>query len=66
MYCALGRQPQALEMAGQLCRSVPEEADAHALHLLLLEAQGISGQEEAARASEACCRLLRCDPGAHR
>ena len=66
MYCALGKHSQALEAASRLCELAPHDADAHALHLLLLQAQGIDGHEQASRAGNTCCQLLRCDPGAHR
>lgn len=66
MYCALGKQSQALEAVGQLCHLAPEDADVHALHLLLLKAQGITGHDQASIAGEACHQLLLCDPSAHR
>ena len=66
MYCALGKHSQALEAVAQLCRATPEDADVHALHLLLLQAQGIAGHDQASIAGEACHQLLLCDPGAHR
>jgi hypothetical protein len=66
MYCALGKQAQALEAASQLSKLAPHDADAHALHLLMLEAQSITDHVQASHAGEACCQLLKCDPGAHR
>ncbi|BDA43336.1 hypothetical protein COCOBI_04-3480 [Coccomyxa sp. Obi] len=65
MYCAVGKQSQALEAVGQLCKLAPEDADVHALHLLLLKAQGIVDHDQASIAGEACHQLLLCDPGAH-
>jgi hypothetical protein len=65
LYCAVGRHNQALDVASQLCSNAPEDANAHALHLLLLAFGGISS-ENAPEALVACRNLLRCDPSAQR
>jgi hypothetical protein len=66
MYSALGRQGQALTVAEELRAAAPEDANAHALYLLQLDAEGVASREAAIAAASVCHDLLRCDPGAER
>ena len=65
MHFATGRPEQALAAAKRAAESSPEDANAHALRLLCMEATGATDASPA-EALAACVDLLRCDGSSHR
>ncbi|KAK9830545.1 hypothetical protein WJX72_012387 [[Myrmecia] bisecta] len=61
MYMAAGKASQAMEVAEALRVAAPQDADAHALWILVKQTQG-GDQEDAERLLQAFLDLLRCDP----
>ena len=65
IYFATGRPEQALSAAESVAESNPEDVNAHALHLLCMEALG-KIDESPAEALAACTKMLQCDGSSHR
>ena len=61
LYMIAGHPQDALDTARALRLAAPADADAHALFILLREAQG-NAEEDTSELAQAYLNLLRCDP----
>lgn len=65
IHFATGRPEHALSAAKSIAESSPEDVNAHALHLLCMEALG-KVDEAPVEAMQACRGMLQCDGLSHR
>ncbi|CAL5221591.1 g3810 [Coccomyxa viridis] len=64
IHFATGRPEQVLSAAQSMAESNPEDVNAHALHLLCMEALGTI-DDSPAEALAACTKMLQCDGSSH-